>query len=353
MKVNPNTAALDYENLARQQKSYLRKKQFFIVAALILTLLLMLANVFVGSRGIAPEVTLDALLRFDASNTEHLLVQHIRIPRTFLAVIVGAALAVSGVLMQALTRNPLADPGLLGVNAGAMLAVVSAIAVFGWVEIHQYIGVGLAGAGLAGLTVYLLAGMHREINPVKVVLAGSALTVVLLAITHIVTLNSSEQVFDQYRHWSVGSLQGRDMDVVVTVLPLVVLGVGFAFAVGTMLDSLVLGNHLGASLGVNANRVWLLSCVAIMILSGSATAAAGPISFLGLTAPHLARFIIGAQHSWLIPFSALLGAVLVLVADIVGKIVGAPGEVSVGVMLALIGGPCFVFMVRRWKLAQL
>ncbi|BCL72251.1 Ferric vibriobactin ABC transporter, permease protein [Vibrio nigripulchritudo SFn27] len=312
-----------------------------------------LVSIFVGTHSISPSVTIDAILSFDSTNSEHLLVQHLRIPRTFLAIVVGGALGIAGVIMQGLTRNPLADPGILGVNAGATVAVVSAIAFLGLSDIGYVMWFGLAGAAIAGAGVFVLAGINKGVNPVRVVLAGSALSVVLLALTHIITVNSDEMVFDQFRHWAVGSFQGRGYDVLLPVSVLILIGMVIAFSLAKALDTVSLGEDIGHALGVNPVRIWSLASISIVILAGASTAAAGPISFVGLTAPHIARMISGPDHKWLMPFSLLIASILAVLADVLGRIIGHPNEISVGIMIALIGGPFFVFLVKRWKISQL
>ncbi|NNS10143.1 iron ABC transporter permease [Erwinia sp. JH02] len=318
---------------------------------LILLLLLAASSVFTGTRTITPATTWQALVQFDAHNSEHLLVRYLRVPRTLLALVVGVALGAAGAVMQALTRNPLADPGILGVNAGAAFFSVLAIAFFGLTDINQYIWFALAGAALTGGAVCVLGGLRGN-NPVRMVLAGAALSIVLLALTSLITVNSDEAIFDQFRHWAVGSLQGRGYAVLLPVSLLVLAGVALAMALATALDTLALGVDLGQSLGVNALRTWLLAALAIVLLAGSATAAAGPVGFIGLTAPHFARALAGHDHRWLLPWSMLISAILIVAADVLGRLVGYPGEVSVGIMVALIGGPMFIWLVRRWQRVQ-
>ena len=341
---NPNL--LYQETRSRQRKLWLT----IVMALLFATSCL---SLFIGTHYIDPSVTLEALFSFDPTNSDHLLVVHLRIPRTLLAVVVGAALGVSGVIMQGLTRNPLADPGILGVNAGATVAVVSAIALFGITEMATVMWFGLLGAAVAGAGVFVLAGVNTGINPVKVVLAGTALSVVLLAFTHMITINSHEAVFEQYRHWSVGSFQGRGYDVLIPATLLVAIGLVASFSLSKALDTVSLGEDIGHVLGVNPVRIWCFASGAIVILAGSSTAAAGPISFIGLTAPHIARIVAGPDHKWLIPFSFLIASTLAVAADVLGRIVGYPNEIGVGIMIALIGGPFFVLLVKRWKISSL
>ncbi|OAT50249.1 permease component of a ferric vibriobactin transport system [Proteus hauseri ATCC 700826] len=310
-------------------------------------------SLFVGSRYVSIETTWNAFIAFDATNSEHLLVRYLRFPRTLLAIVIGIALGGAGTLMQALTRNPLADPGLFGINAGAMVAIVSLIALTGITDVTLYMWFGLIGAFMAGVGVYLLGGVRHGINPIRMVLSGVALSVVLLAMTQLVTVNSDEKVFDQFRHWVVGSLQGRSFDVLYPITILVAIGSVIAYSLTRALDIVTLGDDVSHALGANQNRVWLLSAFAIVLLAGSATAAVGPISFLGLTAPHFARRLVGAEYRRILPMSMLIGATIMLIADCLGRLIGTPGEISVGIMISLIGGPFFIYLVKRWRIITL
>ncbi|MFC3705125.1 FecCD family ABC transporter permease [Devosia honganensis] len=314
---------------------------------------LMLLSVGIGTRSIPPSVTWDALFAFDPANSDHLLVHHLRLPRTLLAAIVGAALGLAGAIMQALTRNPLADPGILGVNAGASAAIVAAIAFLGIADVTAYMAFGLAGAALAGGAVYALGNLSRTANHVRIVLAGAALTIVLLSLTQIILINSEEQVFNQFRHWSVGSLQGRGYGVLGPVFVLVSMGSFAALFLTRALDTVALGNDLARTLGGSPALIWSTSAIVVVVLAGGATAAAGPIAFVGLTAPHVARLVTGPGHRWVLPYSMLLSAILMVAADTLGRIVAPPGEVGVGIMAALIGGPFFIALVRQRRISQL
>ena len=307
----------------------------------------------IGTHDIAPAVVWQALVHFDPTQSDHLLVRCLRLPRALLAILIGAGLATAGVIMQALTRNPLADPGILGVNAGASVAVVSGIAMLGITTPIGLLVFGMTGAAVTGLMVLLLSSLRLGGDPVRVVLAGTAISAVLLAVTHIITLNSQEQVFDQFRHWAVGSLQGRGTSVLLPLAMPMLIGLTLALMLGYSLDALVLGQELGRTLGVHIQRTYVAAALVVTLLTGAATAAAGPIAFIGLTAPHLARFMVGPSHPRLLPRVMLTGAVLMLAADTLGRRIAHPGEVSVGIMVALIGGPFLVILARRRSLAQL
>ncbi|WP_240722387.1 iron ABC transporter permease [Poseidonocella sp. HB161398] len=323
------------------------------LAAGLLLAALALASLSVGTHMIAPRDLYDALFAFDPASTEQLILRELRLPRTLLAALVGAGLGVSGVVMQALSRNPLADPGILGVNAGATFAIVAAIAAFGIESPTGYMWFGLLGAAAGSAAVFVLGGMATGREPVRAVLAGAALSVMLLSLTHVVIVNSDMAVFDRFRHWAVGSLQGRGADVVQPVAALTFAGLAGAAALARGLDAMALGAEIGRSLGAAPERVWLGGAAVIVCLSGAATAAAGPVAFVGLVAPHLARAAVGPNHAALIPATAFLAAALVMAADVAGRLVIWPAQVPVGVMAALIGGPVFVALVRRRRILAL
>jgi ABC-type Fe3+-siderophore transport system permease subunit len=330
-----------------------RRRRALLLVGVLLLLLLVAISCCVGTRSIPLAVTWQALHAFDPSNNDHLLVRLLRVPRSVLALVVGCALGAAGAVMQALTRNPLADPGLLGVNAGAATAIVVAVAFFGISDISGYLWFALLGAALAAAGVYLLGGARSGIDPIRLVLAGVALTVVMQALTQVILLNSDEAVFDHYRHWSVGSLQGRGSVVLGPVTLMTLLGLGLALWLARSLDAVMLGRDLGHTLGANPTRVWSLAMLAVVILCSAATAAAGPLGFIGLTAPHLARWMVGPVHRWLIPCSMLVAAILLLTADVLGRIIAVPREIGVGIMAALLGGPFFVALARRRRIAHL
>lgn len=324
------------------------------IGGLALLVTLALASLSIGSRAISPAETWQALTHFDPTQSTHLLVVELRLPRTFLAIAVGAALALAGALMQALTRNPLAEPGILGINAGAAAAVAAGLAFLGVTGPGQYMWFGFAGAAAASLLVYALGRAHDAgNNPVRLVLAGAGLSVMLGSVTAIIILAGDAQRLRNFVSWASGSLQGRGYDVLPWVLGACAVAMVLGLSTARSLDSLSLGNDLGNALGIKMRTTWLLGTGAILLLAGAATAAAGPIGFLGLAAPHMARLVVGPNHSRLLPFSMLLGALLLLTADILARVVAYPGEIGAGVMSAVIGAPVFIALARRRKLVQL
>ncbi|UYQ65431.1 FecCD family ABC transporter permease [Streptomyces peucetius] len=320
-----------------------------VLGALVLVGLL---SVWVGTRGIPFTSTWSALWNPDGSETS-IIIHDYRIPRTLLGLLVGTALGLSGALMQALTRNPLAEPGLLGISLGSSAGVVVAIAFLGVGSVLGYVWFAFLGAAVASVVVYLLGSSGRKVaTPDRLVVAGAAVTAVLYAFNSAVLL-LNPKAFDQFRFWTVGSLSGRYFDVVYVILPFVVLGLLIALGLAPSLNALALGDQTGRALGLNVGRTRVLGAVGVMLLCGAATAAAGPIAFVGLVVPHAARFVVGPDQRWVLAYSMLLAPVLLIGADVLGRVIGAPGEVQVGIITAFIGAPLFLALCRRRKLVML
>jgi len=312
-----------------------------------------LASIAIGAKPIPFSTVIDALLHVDPSNSDHLIIRSLRIPRTVVGLLAGAALGVGGAVMQGLTRNPLADPGILGVNAGAALFVVIGIYGFGLSSLLGYVWFAFAGAALASGLVYALGALGREgATPVKLALAGAAVTAMLGSVTSAILLLDVETL-DQFRFWNVGSLAGRTSTIAANVAPFVIVGLVLAIASGPMLNNLSLGDDVARGLGQRIGRSRILGAVCIVLLCGAATAAAGPIVFVGLAVPHVARAICGPDYRWILLYSMVLSPVLLLGADIVGRVIARPGEVQVGIVTAIVGAPVFIFLVRRRRLAEL
>ncbi len=307
----------------------------------------------VGARSVSLSVVWNSLIHDDASGTEAVIVRDLRLPRTLLGLMVGVALGLAGTVMQGLTRNPLADPGLLGVNAGAALAVVVAIGFFGITSPSSYVWFAFVGAGVAAVVVYVIGAMGRNgATPVKLALAGAALTALLASAITVIQLRNIA-AFNQFRFWQIGSLAGRDIGIVRQVLPFVVVGAVLALLSGRMLNTLALGDDVARALGQHIGLTRALAAVAIVLLCGAATAAAGPIAFVGLAIPHAARLITGPDFRWMLAYSAALAPSLLLTADILGRVVAGPGELQVGIVTALIGAPVLIILVRRRRVARL
>ncbi|MEV7422673.1 MULTISPECIES: FecCD family ABC transporter permease [unclassified Streptomyces] len=317
-----------------------------LAACLAVVLLLVLVSLGVGARSI-PLETVWRVLTHDDGSPEAIIVRQLRMPRTVLAVAIGAALALAGVVMQAITRNPLAEPGIVGINSGASFAVVIAIAAFGVTSVSGYIWFAFTGAVLAALLVHsLTAGSARGHHHTRLVLAGAALSASLGAGTGILTMFNTT-AFDSYRFWVVGSLENRGSEALTAALPFIAVGALIALALGPSLNALALGDETGAALGLRVPWVRAAGFLSIMLLCGASTAAAGPISFVGLVVPHVLRLLLGPDLRRLLLFSLPGGAILLLLSDITGRVVARPGEMEVGIVTAFVGAPVLLWLVTR------
>jgi iron complex transport system permease protein len=324
-----------------------------LLAAVALLGIVVLASLALGARDVAPGDVLDALVHRAPGNADHDVVLDQRVPRTVVGLVAGAALGLAGTVMQGVTRNPLADPGLLGVNAGASLAVVLAITLLGVTSPGAYIWFALAGAALAAALVYGVGAIGREgATPVKLALAGTAVTAGATSLITLVLIADSDTL-NSYRRWSVGSLAGRGTDALVPLVPFLAVGAVLALAAGRTLNLLAMGDDVARGLGQNLHLARGVAAAAIVLLAGSATALAGPIVFVGLVVPHLIRPFTGPDHRWILPFSLVLGPALLIAADVVGRLVVRPGELEAGIVVAVVGAPVLIAIVRRVKLAGL
>lgn len=329
-----------------------RTRRLVLVVALLMAALvvLLVASLAIGSRLIPTGTVMDALTNFDPGSDDQLVIRFSRLPRTLIGVLAGAALGLAGVLTQSLTRNALAEPGTLGVNAGAAVGVIIGLIATGGASIMVYVWFAFAGAALTSVLVHRLGRTGRSgVDPARLVLAGAALSIVLSALTRALILSAYATVYESFRSWATGSLQGRGWESLPVVGTCLVVGLLISLALAGPLDSVSLGTDMATSLGVNIRLTWTLANAAIVVLAGGATAACGPIAFIGLASPHIARAVSGPNHRLLLPVSALLAAVLLLLADVIGRIVVFPGEIGAGVMTALIGSPFFIHLVRRGR----
>ncbi|MEY8041591.1 iron ABC transporter permease [Saccharopolyspora cebuensis] len=333
----------------RQRRARRLTGLLVLLAVLVVSAVL---SVALGAKTIPVAEVWSAL--FAPGGTENdLIIRELRFPRTVLGVLAGASLGVAGALMQGHTRNPIADPGILGITQGAAVAVVLSVYTFGITTLYGFIWFGFAGALLGALAVFAIGSMGRGgPTPVTLALAGMAISQLLQAITSALVL-SDQQSLDTYRFWKVGSIAVTDTGVILQVLPFLIAGLVLGLANASSLNALSLGDDVARSLGHRVAWARRAGIAAIAVLVGGATAVCGPIAFVGLIVPHVARFFTGADYRWLLPFAGLLGASLVLVADIAGRLVARPGEVQVGVMLAVVGAPFFIALVRRRKLVRL
>jgi iron complex transport system permease protein len=328
------------------------RRPAWLLAAVAVLVVMTAASLAVGARGLAPDIVWEALTQFDPANGDHAVV-HARLPRTVLGLLAGAALGLAGAAMQGIARNPLADPGIMGVNAGAALAVVTGIHVLGISSLTGYIWFAFAGAAAAAAVVYLIASLGRDgATPVKLALAGAALSAGLFSLMNVI-LVSSQDTLDRFRFWQVGGIAGRDWSAVLPGVPFLVLGAGIVLGAGRILNGLALGDDIARGLGQRVGLVRGVTALGIVLLCGSATALTGPIGFVGLVIPHAVRFLSGPDYRWILPLSMVLAPVLLLGADVAGRVVLLPGEVPAGIMTALVGAPVFVWLVRRGKAAGL
>ncbi|WP_026556185.1 FecCD family ABC transporter permease [Arthrobacter sp. 35W] len=327
-------------------------QRVWAVAAVVVLGLLVLASLAVGARYVPLPVVLDALANPDAANGDHAVVIS-RIARTVAALLVGAALGLSGTAMQGLARNPLADPGILGVNAGASLAVVAAIFFLGAASVSSYIWFAFAGAAVAAVVVYSVASLGREgATPVKLALAGAAVSAGLVSIMSALLLSSQDSL-ELFRRWQVGALAGKSWESIGTVAPFMAVGMVILLFTGKLLNNLSLGDDVARSLGQRPGLGRAVSAVGIVLLCGSATALAGPIAFIGLVVPHLLRALVGPDYRWLLPLSLVAAPAVLLFADVLGRVLLMPAEIPAGILAAFIGAPVFIAVVRRGRSAAL
>nr|WP_202499495.1 iron chelate uptake ABC transporter family permease subunit [Streptomyces sp. SID5476] len=327
------------------------------LSALALLTLCALSMAF-GALGVPLDQVWHTLLGDAPDSRVDSVIWSVRLPRTVLGLATGAALGLSGALMQALTRNPLADPGILGVSAGAAFAVVLSVGVLGISSVYGYIWFAFGGAFAASVLVYLLGGLGRSgSTPVKLALAGVAVTSLLFSLTSAIALTDPDAL-NRYRFWSAGSLADQDEGVLLRVLPFLAVGALLALACAPALNSLALGDDVAKSLGLKLGLVRVQGVLAVTLLTGGAVAVIGPVVFVGLVVPHIARVLaqlagLGPDHRWLLPLSAVLAPCLLLAADIAGRLIARPTEIQAGILVAFLGGPFFIALVRRRRLAEL
>ncbi|MFF2131019.1 FecCD family ABC transporter permease [Streptomyces olivochromogenes] len=320
-----------------------------LLASLALLVLVALASVAIGAKALPLDQVWHGL--FHGTGTYSDVVVDDRISRTVLGLLVGAALGLSGAVLQALTRNPLADPGLLGINAGASAAVVTAITYFGVTSLSGYVWFAFFGAAAVGALVWFLGG-SRGATPVRLALAGTAISAALYGYLQAVMI-MDDAALGKMRFWTVGSLASATDSTIRQVLPFLVVGTVVALALARPLNAMAMGDDTARALGANLNRTRALSMAAATVLCGAATAACGPIVFVGLMVPHVVRSFTGPDLRWILPYATVLSPVLLLGADVVGRMVARPAELQVGIVTAVLGGPVFIYLVRRRRTAQL
>ncbi|MFW0781538.1 iron ABC transporter permease [Rossellomorea marisflavi] len=324
------------------------KNQLLVFIGTVVLLVAFIAlSIVYGYTDTSWKAAFDTFMEPDGS-TEHLVIQNIRLPRALIAAAVGASLAISGVLMQTLTKNPLASPGIFGINAGGGFMVVMAVTLFGVTSLQSFAWLSFLGAAIAAAGVFIIGGASGSngLTPMKLTLAGAAITAMFSSFTQgLLVLN--ESALEQVLFWLAGSVQGRSLEILAGVFPYILVGWILSLMIAGKMNILAMGEDVAKGLGVKTNILKVISLVAVVLLAGGSVAVAGPIGFIGIVIPHIARKIIGVDHRWLIPYSGLLGAILLLAADIGARYIIMPQEVPVGVMTAVIGAPFFVYVARR------
>ncbi|WP_329340783.1 iron chelate uptake ABC transporter family permease subunit [Streptomyces sp. NBC_00663] len=320
-----------------------------LLVSVAILVLVALASIAIGAKELSLGQVWHGL--FEDSGTYGDVVVTERLWRTLLGLLAGAALGLAGAVLQALTRNPLADPGLLGINAGASAAVVTAMTYFGVTSLSGYVWFAFFGAAAVGALVWFLGG-SRGATPVRLALAGTAISAALYGYLQAVMI-TDEAALGKMRFWTVGSLTSASESTILQVLPFLAGGTLLALALARPLNAMEMGDDTARALGANLNRTRALSMLAAVVLCGAATAACGPIVFVGLMVPHVVRSFTGPDLRWILPYAAILSPVLLLGADVIGRVVARPSELQVGIVTAIIGGPVFIFLVRRRRTAQL
>lgn len=327
----------------------IRRKTFLIIIGSIVCLAIsFVLSLAFGARFVSFTDVLLGLFGSDVSDFNALVVRE-RIPRTVFCLIAGAALGISGLLMQSITRNPIADPSILGVNSGASLAVVCGIAFFNISTSNQYIIFALVGAGITAVVVYAIGSIgYGGASPLKLALAGTATSIALSSLVNVIIMPRTN-VMDTFRFWQVGSVSGASWNGIYALLPMFMIGLVIAIIISPVLNVLALGDDAATGLGAKPGIVRGAGAIAGVLLCGATTALAGPIGFVGLMIPHTVRLICGQDLRLTVPISAVGGAILLTLSDIIGRLLGSPGELEVGIVTAFIGAPVFIFIAVKSK----
>ena len=340
-----------YERSPAAHRSLWHRRRAGLAAALVILIALLVISIMVGSKSVSVPVIWEAL--FDPSPTpDQFAILDYRMPRTVVGLIIGATLGLAGALIQALARNPLAEPGILGVHAGSAFAVAIAVGVLGVTDVSGYMWFAFAGALIVTVMVMILGATRRGSSPVVMVLAGVAVGAVLTGATTALTL-TNPNAFDQMRAWNAGSIVGRPLEVLWPILPFFAIALVVALAISASLNAMGLGDEVAVAHGVRLIRVRILAVLALTLLAGGATAVAGPVGFVGLMVPHVARWIVGPDQRWIFVYSLVLAPSLLLASDVLGRIVMRPSEIPVGIVTAFVGAPVLILLVRRKAASRL
>ena len=330
------------------------KKKFVFSIILCLALLSIMAifSISLGAKSIAFTKVIDVLLGNDPDSLEATIILQ-RIPRTVFGILAGGALGISGALMQSITRNPIADPSILGVNTGASLFVVAGIAFFNITVAYQYIWLAIIGAGVTAVFVYSVASMGKDgATPLKLALSGSAVSIVLGSLVSTIMLPNN-RVMEAFRFWHVGSIGSATWENIMLISPFLIVGFIISMFISGYLNNLALGDEAATALGTNVVMTRTIGALSSVLLCGATTALAGPIGFVGLIIPHIIRLIFGSEMSKMLPLSFLGSAILMLISDIIGRIISLPGETEVGIVTAVLGAPVFILAIRKGRVKSL
>lgn len=330
------------------------KKKFVFSIILCLALLSIMAifSISLGAKSIAFTKVIDVLLGNAPDSLEATIILQ-RIPRTVFGILAGGALGISGALMQSITRNPIADPSILGVNTGASLFVVAGIAFFNITVAYQYIWLAIIGAGVTAVFVYSVASMGKDgATPLKLALSGSAVSIVLGSLVSTIMLPNN-RVMEAFRFWQVGSIGSATWENIMLISPFLVVGFIISMFISGYLNNLALGDEAATALGTNVVMTRTIGALSSVLLCGATTALAGPIGFVGLIIPHIIRLIFGSEMGKMLPLSFLGSAILMLVSDVIGRIISLPGETEVGIVTAVLGAPVFILAIRKGRVKSL
>ncbi|HWL24340.1 MAG TPA: iron ABC transporter permease [Ureibacillus sp.] len=324
----------------------IKGKSFGLIIGAILLLLFNFLSIILGYTNITIQTAIDAFTNFNSSN-EHIIILDVRLPRALIATAVGVSLGVAGALLQALTRNPLASPDILGFNAGASFSIVVALMLFSVTSLQAITWIAFIGAAIAGFLVYFLGSIGRDgMTPIKMTLAGAAIAALFASLTQGL-LVMDESALDQVLFWMSGSVQGRKLDILFAVLPYLVIGLIISLIISNKINILNLGDDVAKGLGQRIMIVKLIAGISVILLAGGSVAIAGPIGFIGIVVPHVVKWLVGNDYRWIIPYCAIVGGIFLLIADIGARYILMPEEVPVGIMTALVGTPFFIYIARK------
>ncbi|MEM5671035.1 iron ABC transporter permease [Bacillus cereus] len=328
-----------------------RAKWIGLFVGIIAVVICIWGSIIFGYTNTSWKLALDAFFHFNGSN-EHIIIQNVRLPRALIAASVGASLAIAGCLMQTLTKNPLASPDFIGLNSGAAFFIVVAIVIFSITSLSAFTWIAFLGAAVAAVLVFASSSLGKEgTTPLKLTLAGVAISALFSSLTQgLLVLN--EKALEEVLFWLAGSVQGRKLEILQSVFPYLLIGWIASLMMAGKVNTLMMGEDVAKGLGQRTILMKSFVLLIIVLLSGGAVAVAGPIGFIGIITPHFARFLVGVDHRWRVPYSGLLGAILLILADIAARYVIMPQEVPVGVMTAFIGAPFFIYIARKRGLSK-